>query len=247
MKILNYFLAVTLVFSLTWLTGCSRNAQDSGNKSTNKSSPNTKQTDSTRIYGTGYFDYRDSLESFHMGYSKPRDSIYKVENLKAFEELNLLIKSNPTKPGPYLDRGNHLQNIQKYKEAIADYDKYIEADQTNQSAYMNRGNAHERLKQYDLALMDYTKVIELKPNDTIAFFNRGVVYDAINNPWQAIREYDSCLIRDPRLAKTYYNRGATYERISDWKKSIADFEKAIQLNPQYKDELTQKLEYLKSK
>lgn len=241
---------IPLIISL-W-NGCVRRPQP---PSTDKSSGTKTETDvnrrirtdSTSVYGTGYFDYRDTLESFHMGYSKPRDSVYKIENIKEFERLNLLIKSNPTIPGPYLDRGNHLQNIQKYQEAIADYNKYIQMVPDNHSGYMNRGTAHERLKSYDSALWDYDKVILLKPDDTIAFFNKGVVYDALNNPWQAIREYDSCLKRDPRLAKTYYNRGAAYEKIQDWKRAIQDFEKAVTLNPGYKAELEERIKYLENK
>lgn len=200
--------------------------------------------DSTDIYGKGYFDYRDTIESFHMGYSIPRDSAYKVQNLKAFEELNLLIAADSMNPGPYLDRANHLQNIQKYVEAIKDYDRYIQLNPYNHSAYQNRGTAHERLKQYNKALWDYQNVLFLKPDDTIANFNKGVVYDAINEPWQAVKEYDTVIVKDPRLAKAYYNRGATFERLEKWDEAIEDYIKATQLNPQYKEELDKKIDYL---
>src|SRR5438094_4364768 len=48
--------------------------------------------DSTDIYGTGNFNYRDTLDSYHRGYSIPRDSLYKVRNTKAFQNLDELIK-----------------------------------------------------------------------------------------------------------------------------------------------------------
>jgi tetratricopeptide (TPR) repeat protein len=193
--------------------------------------------DSTSIYGKGYFKYQDSINNWHMGYSIPRDSAYKVWNLKEFERLNFLIREKPAEPGPYLDRGNHFQNINMYREAIDDYNRYIGVVPDNYSAYQNRGTAHERLRNFDSALWDYTKVIELKPRDTIAFFNRGVVYDAINNPWQAIKEYDSVIIIDSRLAKAYYNRGTSFKKIKNYEMAIRDYEKAIELNPQYREEL----------
>ncbi len=200
--------------------------------------------DSTDIYGKGYFDYRDTIESYHMGFSIPRDSAYKVENLKAFENLNLLIAADSMNPGPYLDRANHLQNIHKYREALKDYDKYIQLNPKNHSAYQNRGTAHERLKQYNQAIWDYQMVIFLKPDDTIANFNKGVVWDALNNPWQAIKEYDTVIVKDPRLAKAYYNRGASYERVGKFDEAIDDYVKATQLNPYYKEELDKKIDYL---
>jgi tetratricopeptide (TPR) repeat protein len=201
--------------------------------------------DSTDIYGTGNFDYRDTLETYHRGYSIPRDSLYKVYNIKAFEELNLIIQKDPTKPGPFLDRGNHFQNIKMYREAINDYNEYIKRVSTNQSAYMNRGNAYERLKQYDSALSDYKMVIFLKPDDTIANFNKGNIYDMRAQYDSALKQYDSVIIKDPRLAKGYYNRGATYAAMKNYQMAIKDWETAIMLNRTYESELFQKINRVK--
>jgi tetratricopeptide (TPR) repeat protein len=193
--------------------------------------------DSTNIYGDGNFSYRDSLDSYHRGYSIPRDSIYKVWNTKAFKELDLEIKKHPIKPGPYLDRGNHFQNIKMYPEAITDYNKYIGLYSKNPSAYMNRGNAHERLKHYDSAMTDYQKVLELKPDDTIANFNKGNIYDILNKYDLAVKEYDTVIMKDPRLAKAYYNRGASNVAVKNYAGAINDWEIAIRLNPLYEGDL----------
>jgi tetratricopeptide (TPR) repeat protein len=201
--------------------------------------------DSTNIYGTGDFSYRDSLESFHKGYSIPRDSVYKVWNTKAFQELELQIKKHPLKPGPYLDRGNHFQNIKMYPEAIADYNKYIGLYSSNPSAYMNRGNAHERLKHYDSAMYDYQKVLDLKPDDTIANFNKGNIYDFLAKYDLAVKEYDTVIIKDPRLAKAYYNRGTSYLALKNYAAAINDWEMAIRLNPPYEQDLKPRINKLR--
>ncbi|MCU0371950.1 MAG: tetratricopeptide repeat protein [Ignavibacteria bacterium] len=244
MRKLTYALIAFIVIGV--FTGCTRRSDVTHKKgdSLNITSTEKPVTDSTDIYGKGYFDYRDTLESFHMGYSIPRDSVYKVENLKAFQELNLLIRRDSLNPGPYLDRANHLQNIHKYIEAIKDYDMYIALNPYNHSAYQNRGTAHERLKQFDQALWDYQKVLELKPDDTIANFNKGVVYDVIGNPWQAIKEYDTVVMKDPKLAKAYYNRGASYEKVAKYDEAIINYKKAMELNPMYRNELEVKVDYL---
>lgn len=200
-----------------------------------------RRNDSTDIYGTGNFDYKDSLESYHRGYSIPRDSIYKVWNTKAFQELNELIRKKPILPGPYLDRGNHFQNIKLYREAISDYNEYIERVKTNHSAYMNRGNAYERFKIYDSATWDYQKVLELKPDDTIANFNKGNIDDILGKHDQAILEYDTVIVKDPRLAKAYYNRGTSYLANRKFKEAARDWEQAIILNPPYEIELRPKI------
>ena len=203
------------------------------------------ERDSTDIYGTGDFSYRDSLQSFHKGYSIPRDSVYKVWNTKAFQELELEIKKHPLKPGPYLDRGNHFQNIKMYPEAIADYNKYIGMYSTNPSAYMNRGNAHERLKHYDSAMYDYQKVLDLKPDDTIANFNKGNIYDFLLKYDLAVKEYDTVIMKDPRLAKAYYNRGTSYLALKNYAAALKDWEMAIRLNPPYEADLRPRINKLR--
>lgn len=203
-----------------------------------------RRLDSSDIYGTKYFDYRDSLETFHMGYSIPRDSAYKVENIRAFAQLNYLVNQDTTNPGPYLDRGNHFQNIKLYTEAIKDYDRYIQMNPYNQSAYMNRGNAHERLQNFEQALRDYDKVLELKPDDTIAHYNKGVVYDYLGRFDLAIQEYTLAIRKDPRLARAYYNRGISNEQLGQMSRAKEDWQMAIQLNPYYREELTQRMRLL---
>lgn len=203
--------------------------------------------DSSFIYGTGNFDYRDSLESFHVGYSIPRDSVYKVYNTKAFQELNELIRKNPIKPGPYLDRGNHFQNIKMYREAISDYNEYIKRVKTNHSAYMNRGNAYERLWKYDSAMADYNYVLYLKPDDTIANFNKGNIFDVLGKHDSAVFQYDTVILKDNRLAKGYYNRGNSYYYLGKIELTIKDWEKAIELNPKYRGELEPKINNLRTR
>jgi len=204
-----------------------------------------RRNDSTDIYGTGNFDYKDSLESYHRGYSIPRDSVYKVWNTKAFRELDELIRKKPLVPGPYLDRGNHFQNIKMYRDAISDYNKYIQLNPRNHSAYMNRGNAYERFKIYDSAMWDYQKVLELKPDDTIANFNKGNIDDILGKYDLAVMEYDTVAMKDPRLAKTYYNRGTSYLAQRKFKEAARDWEQAIILNSTYESELRPKINKIK--
>jgi len=239
-----------LFFGLLYLTlyilGCSRQEETkSPLTDTSKISSLTRpyptgsdvSGDSTHIYGTGDFYYHDSLESYHRGYSIPRDSVYKVWNTNAFFEYDRMIRKDPLIPGPYLDRVNHFQNIKMFREAISDYNQYIRLYPKNPSAYMNRGNAYERLKIYDSAMWDYSKTLELKLNDTIANFNKGNIYDIQEQYELAVKEYDTTIVKDPRLAKAYYNRGTSYLNLKNYDMAVRDWETAIKLNPPYEPDL----------
>lgn len=243
---ISLIFSLGIVFLIQCISGCSKQEETKSpltdtSKISSLTQPYSKGSnvsgDSTKIYGTGSFDYHDTLESYHRGYSIPRDSIYKVYNTKAFQEYDRLIRKHPLIPGPYLDRGNHFQNIKMYKEAISDYNEYIRLYPRNPSAYMNRGNAYERLKLYDSAMWDYTKTLELKPNDTIANFNKGNIYDMLGHYDQAVKEYDTTIMKDPRLAKAYYNRGTSYLNLKNYDMAVKDWETAIKLNPPYEPDL----------
>ena len=235
-----YRLFVFLILSSMLFSACS--------KSNNEINTGVKENqDSSKVYGSANFSYMDSLDTYQMGYNVARDSAYKAENIKELEKQSLLIKNNPETPGPYLDRGNHYQNIQMYKEAIDDYNLYIQKVPNNYSAYLNRGTAYEQLKQYELALTDYAKVLELKPDDTISNFNRGIVFDALGKPDEAVKEYSKVIGKDSLLAKAYLNRGLSQEKLKNYEFAIMDLSKALGLNPKYGEKLKQKIEYLNRK
>lgn len=258
-KSVIYIALLAVIFSLISFNGCTKKSESELKREKDSleqvkydeiireliDSNLIRYRDSTDVYGTGNFDYRDSLESYHRGYSIPRDSIYKVWNTQAFKELNEIIKKNPVLPGPYLDRGNHFQNIKFYREAISDYNEYIRLNQFNHSAYMNRGNAYERFKIYDSAMADYNMVLFLKPDDTIANFNKGNIYDILGKPDSAVLQYDTVIIKDPRLAKGYYNRGTSYLAQRKFKEAARDWEQAILLNRTYEAELRPKINRIK--
>jgi len=250
MKILIYIISVSFVFSFSFWSCKNKIEKEKSERRDSienitgsitydsaNSTITVKAGDSTWIYGTGDFNYHDTLESYHRGYSIPRDSIYKVWNIQAFKEIDDAIKKHPVEPGPYLDRGNHFQNIKMYPEAIKDYNRYIELYSYNPSAYMNRGNAHERLKEYDSAMNDYNMTLKLKPNDTIANFNKGNIYDIRAQYDSAVKQYDTVLIKDPRLAKGYYNRGTSYAAMKNYVEAVKNWEEAIRLNPTYEPDL----------
>lgn len=244
---------VILFIILMILAGCSKAPQTAAEvkldvsklSGANMTGTNQPFYDSTDVYGKGYYDYQDTLDTFHDGYNIPRDSVYKVYNIHAWEKDNYLADKDSLTPEASLDRGNHLQNIKLYKEAIRDYNRYIAEVKTNNSAYHNRGNAHERLKHYQLALRDYDTAIMLRPDDTIAYFNKGVVYDYLQQYDSSLAMYTKVIEIDPKLAKVYYNRGVVYKLQGKYREAMKDWEVAMRLNPKYIPELTKEIDRIK--
>ena len=61
------------------------------------------------------------------------------------------------------NKGNALNNLNKYDEAIKAYDKAIEINPQNSMAWYNKGNVFTNLNKYDEAIKAYDKAIEINP------------------------------------------------------------------------------------
>ena len=73
----------------------------------------------------------------------------------------------------YFQRANFRVALDKYKEALADYDRAIELNPDDAVAYSNRGIAKSELGQYEAAFTDYDAAIRLNPDSAEAYYNRG--------------------------------------------------------------------------
>jgi len=62
------------------------------------------------------------------------------------------------------NRGNALKDLQRFEEALADYDRAIAASPDFTEAHYNRGVALLELKKPDEALASYDRAIALKPD-----------------------------------------------------------------------------------
>ena len=73
----------------------------------------------------------------------------------------------------YYNRGNAYLDLEKFKEALADYEKALKLDPKNPGIIHNRGLAHLGLGQADLALEDFNQALVLAPKFALAQYNRG--------------------------------------------------------------------------
>ena len=79
-----------------------------------------------------------------------------------------------TLPIAYSNRGNAKAALERYDDAITDYDEAIRLKPDYAEAYSNRGIAKAALGRYDDAIADYDEAIYLKPDLAAAYYNRGI-------------------------------------------------------------------------
>ncbi|MDJ0799544.1 MAG: tetratricopeptide repeat protein, partial [Calothrix sp. MO_167.B12] len=133
------------------------------------------------------------------------------------------------------NRGVNLENLERYEEAIASYDKALEFQPDYYLAWYNRGVNLENLERYEEAIASYDKALEFQPDYYLAWYNRGVNLGNLGRYEEAIASYDKAVAIKPDKDEAWYNRGIALGNLGRYEEEIASFDKAVAIKPD-KDE-----------
>ena len=146
-----------------------------------------------------------------------------------------LLREKPKHARALYKRAASYQRLDRYKEAVADYNAVIEIDDTNPSYFHDRGMAYDELGETDRALADLKMAVKLRPdeNNTIrsltyarARFNREL-NEALTDATRLI-ELDAKQAK--KFGASYHVRSFVHFRLGQWRQSIADADTAISLH-----------------
>src|SRR5437879_5894601 len=79
----------------------------------------------------------------------------------------------------FVSRGNALQELRRFEEALASYDRVISLRPDHADAFYNRGIALMQLNRLEEARASYDRVIALRPDYVRAYNNRGNVFQVM--------------------------------------------------------------------
>ncbi|MBE9012162.1 tetratricopeptide repeat protein, partial [Pseudanabaenaceae cyanobacterium LEGE 13415] len=132
----------------------------------------------------------------------------------------------------WLERGDELFQLQRYREAIAAYDKAI-GFQSNYTAWFKRGIACENLQRFEDAIECYNKVVELQPEDYLAWFKRGAVLETLNQPKEALICYQQVIELQPQNYWAWHDTGKALETLKRYEEAVEAYDRAVQLKPNF--------------
>lgn len=111
------------------------------------------------------------------------------------------------------DKGNHLQAIGYYSNAISLNPQMV-------SAYNNRGISYEITKNYENAIQDYQSALKLDPEHPGAYNNLGIICFYQGDYDQAIQYYSRAIELGSTMA--FCNRGEAWLHLAEWEKARDD-------------------------
>ncbi|MEH1841047.1 MAG: tetratricopeptide repeat protein, partial [Nostoc sp.] len=128
-------------------------------------------------------------------------------------------------------RGETYRLMERYPQALQDFDRAIELDPKYDWAIASRGQTYRSMKRYPEALEDFDCAIELNPKLDWAIANRGQTYRLMERYPQALEDFDRAIELDPKYDWAIASRGETYRLMERYPQALEDFDRAIELNP----------------
>jgi tetratricopeptide (TPR) repeat protein len=166
-------------------------------------------------------------------------------SLLAFKELNLgrfqtavdiyslILDKVPGSVAVHVNRGVALQEMKRYEDALASFEKAVALKPDHAEALNNRGAVLQKMKRSDDALASYNKAIELKPDYANAHYNRGSTLRQLGRNDAALASFERAIALKPDYAEAYNNRGILLREMKQYDAALSSFDQAISLKPDH--------------
>ncbi|RHZ64244.1 hypothetical protein Glove_326g66 [Diversispora epigaea] len=108
-----------------------------------------------------------------------RRNLSKVRNV----HFNNLLKKEPNNALALKLRGETYLKLEKYNEALTDFDKLLEIEPNNTL----------NLDLYEEIINKYNEILEIEPNNTLALRSRGETYKMLNKYKESLDDFNKIL------------------------------------------------------
>lgn len=167
------------------------------------------------------------------------------------EEILVLMDSciakcpEPMSPenAPYLlERAELYMDMEKYRQAMTDYDRYEEAMRgvVNDVFYYYREQACLQAKQYQRALDDIAKAIRIAPQNALYRTELGAINLRVGRYEESLESFNQAIALAPDYAEPYRLLGVAYIQLKKKAEACKNFAKAKELGDSLVDSLIEK-------
>ncbi len=130
-------------------------------------------------------------------------------------------------------RGYNYRWMERYEEALKDFDCAIELNPKYDWAIGNRGVIYRLIERYEEGLKDLNQAIELNPKLDWAIARRGETYRLMERYEEALKDFNQAIELDPKYLWAIALRAFTYRSMKRYEEALKDFDRTIELDPKY--------------
>lgn len=120
------------------------------------------------------------------------------------------------------NRGLALENLDRQKEAIADFQKSLKYNPSSLFAYNNMAISLSKMGKYQEAIQELSTAISMREEFAQAYYNRADAYSKLNQQDKAVEDYTRFLQLRPDHLKAYMSRSICYARLKKYDEALKD-------------------------
>ena len=145
--------------------------------------------------------------------------------------IDRMIEMKGPSASSYSTKGQILEWLKQYAEAVSAYSKAIRLDSDNSSYYLYRARCLRKLRRHVLAETDYSVAIKLRKYTPEVYTGRALSRMALRNYKGSIADALSATKLDPNEDLAWYAKAYSEFKLGRLESSIQSISRAIELKP----------------
>jgi tetratricopeptide (TPR) repeat protein len=126
-----------------------------------------------------------------------------------------------------------LVSMQRYEEALAEYDRVIAIDPNYPEYYFDRGNLLSKMGRLEEAIANYTHAIEISPPFPELYYNRASAFNRLGEADRALADYNYLLEIEPAHLDGRLNRATLLLEAGDTVRARHDVQEGLAAEAQH--------------
>ena len=150
------------------------------------------------------------------------------------------------KPYPYFYRGQAYRRLEKYVEALADFDKAVEIKPDLAPGFFEAGLAYQAQEKYKQAIKSYDSAIKISPDNAEYVYSRCVSKSWSGDNAGAREDCRKAVKLKPDYVDAWATLGRAHEDLGQLDEAEKCYKKVLELDPKNKG-AQEGLDFIKEK
>ena len=165
-------------------------------------------------------------------YNQSIDKYSKNDYEGALIDLNQAINLRASFQEALLQRGIVYYQLNKYSEAIGDFETVNKIVPKHESFYY-LGQISEKRNEKKTALSYYSQSISINKQYSPAYYSKGVVFFEMGDFYQAIQQLDSAILYKQDDVFAFNDRASAKMSLNQLDEAMLDYSSALKINADY--------------